>query len=404
MDNVTHSLVGVLLARAALPWVGSLRGAVWAAVLASNAPDLDLVLTPFFEDRTLGYLVHHRGHTHTLVGALLLALGVAAFARWMDPKARRGPIVALSIVGAFLHMGADWWNNYGVHPFWPFDDRWYYGDFVFILEPLLWMALLPLAMTTAGGRVRFGLFGLGLLLAGAVGFGLGAQAAAGWVIATTLLFGLQRRFDGVALPGVIALGALTAFGAGTRAAEAEVRTRMATARPAEDVLDVVLTPRAATPWCWQGIVLSTDPATYHARRFLLSLAPGLTAPADCALDLAEEPTAPLVPADLAADATVAWTGRWEAPVGGLAALVAESCRVDAATRFLRAPYWLDDGARILVGDLRYDREPGLGFAEVETLRTTPPDTRGCGNLPPWRSDVVRHLLAADPHGSTTAQE
>jgi hypothetical protein len=54
---------------------------------------------------------------------------------------------------------------------------------------------------------------------------------------------------------------------------------------------------------------------------------------------------------------------------------------------------LEDGQRLVVGDLRYDFEPELGFAEVETLRTMPPDARGCEHLPPWRSVVVERLLA-----------
>jgi len=36
-------------------------------------------------------------------------------------------------------------NNYGLRPFFPFNPRWYAGQFVFIAEPVLW-ALLLLAM------------------------------------------------------------------------------------------------------------------------------------------------------------------------------------------------------------------------------------------------------------------
>ena len=46
-----------------------------------------------------------------------------------------------------LHIGMDFTNNYGVHPFWPLFDRWFYGDAVFIAEPLLWAACAPLAFT-----------------------------------------------------------------------------------------------------------------------------------------------------------------------------------------------------------------------------------------------------------------
>lgn len=397
MDNVTHALLGVLLARAALPWVGSLRGALWAAILASEAPDLDLVLSPFFEDTRLGYLVHHRGHTHTLVGAAVLAVGCAAFARWRDPAARPGPLLALAFVGAFLHLGADAWNSYGVHPFWPFANGWHYGDMIFILEPLLWLGLLPLAVATATGRLaRIGLGALGLVLAGITAVGLGPLAAGAWLLAATALSALLVRRNRIALPAALTVAVLVGFGAASRTADAALRARFATARAGEDVLDVVLSPRPATPWCWQGFVLSRDPTSYHARSVVLSLAPGLTAPLACDLRPVAARTAPMVGADLPADAAVIWGDRFEAPVGALAALAAESCRVDAFLHFARAPFWDDDGERIIVGDLRYDFEPGTSFAEIVTVRTVPPDTRGCDNLPPWRSEAVQVLLDAGP--------
>ena len=52
--------------------------------LAGNFPDLDLVLTPLLP-APLGYLLHHRGHTHTVLYAfpqamLLAALSMAVLA------------------------------------------------------------------------------------------------------------------------------------------------------------------------------------------------------------------------------------------------------------------------------------------------------------------------------------
>ena len=34
--------------------------------------------------------------------------------------------------GTLLHLGMDFLNSYGVHPFWPIQNRWVYGDSVFI--------------------------------------------------------------------------------------------------------------------------------------------------------------------------------------------------------------------------------------------------------------------------------
>ena len=79
MDNLTHCLIGLALGELvdrALPahldpQRGRTRRRVLLATgaLASNFPDLDLVLTPLLAP-PLGYLLHHRGHTHTLLFAL----------------------------------------------------------------------------------------------------------------------------------------------------------------------------------------------------------------------------------------------------------------------------------------------------------------------------------------------
>jgi ribosomal protein L28 len=41
------------------------------SILANNAPDLDIVYIGITGGK-LGYLLHHRGHTHTLVATLVL--------------------------------------------------------------------------------------------------------------------------------------------------------------------------------------------------------------------------------------------------------------------------------------------------------------------------------------------
>ena len=43
-----------------------------AGIVAANLPDLDLFYTAV-TPAPLGYLLHHRGHTHTLVGLVVQA-------------------------------------------------------------------------------------------------------------------------------------------------------------------------------------------------------------------------------------------------------------------------------------------------------------------------------------------
>src|SRR5690349_16282166 len=158
MDNVTHSLAGLLLAESAVRLRGraSLRtthlGAVaaTASVVAANLPDADLFYTGGGGDR-LAYMLHHRGYTHTVIGVVIgaaLMWGAAMLVlRWRSrqwsPRSDTRWLFALLLVSTVSHLVLDWTNSYGVHPFWPLDDRWYYGDAVFIVEPWLWVASVP---------------------------------------------------------------------------------------------------------------------------------------------------------------------------------------------------------------------------------------------------------------------
>jgi inner membrane protein len=156
LDNVTHSLAGMLLAEAALvlrresrPQVRAV--AYLASALANNLPDSDIVYTWITGPKPLGSLLHHRGHTHTLLVALPMAwlLGLALW-RWYSArnadasKRDQNLILGLCLVGPLLHLTMDFANNYGVHPFWPLSGRWFYGDTIFIVEPLWWAIAIPI--------------------------------------------------------------------------------------------------------------------------------------------------------------------------------------------------------------------------------------------------------------------
>ena len=71
MDNLTHTLFGATLARTPL---NRGRGTTAALILASNAPDIDIVTAV---DGALGYLQWHRGPTHGPLGVVALGTIVA---------------------------------------------------------------------------------------------------------------------------------------------------------------------------------------------------------------------------------------------------------------------------------------------------------------------------------------
>jgi inner membrane protein len=152
MEPVTHFLTGACLAR-----TGFNRKTAYATLamtLAAEAPDMDVFWG--FRGPVAGFQ-HHRGITHTFLGAPLVALAVTAVV-WLWHRSRREqPILAprwallwlLSLLAAFSHIFLDWTNNYGVRPFFPFNPRWYSLDIAFILEPVIFAALLTALVVPA---------------------------------------------------------------------------------------------------------------------------------------------------------------------------------------------------------------------------------------------------------------
>lgn len=167
MEPLTHFLTGACIGRAGLN--RKTAYATLAAALAAEAPDIDMLW------RLAGpveALKHHRGITHTFVGAPLVAAVVVGavwlWHRWRTRrKGRRGETAGSStpaasrpslrttkgvevrwgwlyltaLIAALSHILLDWTNSYGVRPFYPFNPRWYAGSFVLIAEPVWWALL-----------------------------------------------------------------------------------------------------------------------------------------------------------------------------------------------------------------------------------------------------------------------
>jgi inner membrane protein len=154
LDNLTHSLFGLTLARTPLGRGG--RAATIALVLASNGPDIDIVATA---GGSAKYLEWHRGPTHGLVGIIGLGL-VAACIGWLierrwgssDPEDRAslGRLWIVSMMGVACHILMDLPTSYGTRPLSPFAWTWFAQDW----EPIVDIYLL--AILAAGlwfGRV-----------------------------------------------------------------------------------------------------------------------------------------------------------------------------------------------------------------------------------------------------------
>ena len=49
---------------------------------------------------------------------------------------RWGILFLYACLAGLSHILLDFTNNYGVRPFWPFSEKWYSWDIVFIVEPV----------------------------------------------------------------------------------------------------------------------------------------------------------------------------------------------------------------------------------------------------------------------------
>jgi inner membrane protein len=54
---------------------------------------------------------------------------------------RWGLLFGFAYLAGLSHILLDYTNNYGVRPFWPFSEKWYSWDIVFIVEPIILLLL-----------------------------------------------------------------------------------------------------------------------------------------------------------------------------------------------------------------------------------------------------------------------
>lgn len=154
MEPVTHFLTGACLGRSGFN--RKTAYATLAMTLAAEAPDIDML---WGIRGPVAQFQHHRGITHTFLGAPFMALIVTGavwlWDRWRTasgPGAEKqrstpqpvhwGWIWLLALIADLSHILLDWTNNYGVRPLFPFNPHWYYGSIFFLFEPVYFAALL----------------------------------------------------------------------------------------------------------------------------------------------------------------------------------------------------------------------------------------------------------------------
>jgi inner membrane protein len=184
MDNVTHSLFALTLARTGLRRDGlEGRAATTTLLLASNAPDIDIVAA--LSGGAGSYLAAHRGPTHGPIGVIVLAVVCAAIAALVTARKSAGSawsgfahLVRLGLLGAIFHVLMDLPTPYGTRLLSPFSSAWFALDWMPIIDFYL---LLVLGVALLAGRVwtrRRGTFAVTALAVMILNYGLHAAGHA----------------------------------------------------------------------------------------------------------------------------------------------------------------------------------------------------------------------------------
>ncbi|HET8936710.1 MAG TPA: metal-dependent hydrolase [Polyangiales bacterium] len=412
MDNLTHTLTGMMIAEglcaARKSGQSAFRSAAFAAsAIANNIPDIDPIYTSITRPRPLGSLLHHRGHTHTLPVAWLLGAIVAvSVITWLErrhaafTRRERALIFGLGLFGATLHIAMDFGNNYGVHPFWPIDSRWFYGDSIFIIEPFWLVIALPVLASVLYTRwfawLLWALMGSVFVLAVSLPFVtsgtvIGLALVGGAMIAVSRLTSERARIA-VAWGAYLAVAAC--FVSTATLARARVHEAAASDLPALQIADVALSPMPGNPLCWTALVVGREADQYRVLNANVAPLPSVSDAAACPYDAGSTPTAQVVPTPTGDRASLRWHWSYSADLESLRALAQRDCRFRAWLGFARVPavseVILTAGSgqkQQVASELRYDRAPTLDFADMLLDGQTTCPTW----LPPWlppRADLL----------------
>ncbi len=400
MDNITHSLVGALTAESALAFLKlkkpelaitrRTRLVFWlSAFVANNFCDLDFLYTFFLKPSRLQYLLHHRGHTHTLI-MLPLQAAFIFLIFWGWAKIKKRPweksellgIGFLSSLGVFLHLILDSLNQYGVHPFWPFYNGWIYADLMFIVEPWVWVTLLPLLFFASGNRY-FRAFIISIFMgamalvwfSGFIPLGI-AVAVTAWTLILSFLFTVFGNSTRLAICySALALICLT-FALESRWLKTEIQERFKKEESGVKVNDVILSPFPSNPVCWHIVTVETLPTRikYKLRRGVVSIFSNIYTPEEC-LHL----IAPLQNFEKK-HSQVIWTTEMKFDIQELKNLRRDNCYVAAQLKFIRAPFWYREKEKLYFADLRFETGSRGNFSKMEI----PIKPTSCPKLiPPW---------------------
>jgi inner membrane protein len=154
MDNITHTLTGLMMARAGLARTTP-RGGSLMMMLAANTPDLDAVSFFFGGPGGLTYLEYHRGYAHSLALAPVMAVIPLLLAHWIRGASISWKAWLACLLGVLSHLALDLTNVYGVRLLLPFSPRWLHLDITQIIDPwILLIFFIAMAAPALSGMVN----------------------------------------------------------------------------------------------------------------------------------------------------------------------------------------------------------------------------------------------------------
>ena len=148
MDNLTHTLTGLMMARAGLGRTTE-RGGVLMLMLAANAPDLDGL--SLFRGG-FAYMQYHRGLLHSFAMTPVLAMLALLIAHWIRGASIAWRTWLACLLGVLSHVLLDFTNAYGIRLFLPFSSRMPHLDTMELIDAwiLLIFAIALIAPALAG--------------------------------------------------------------------------------------------------------------------------------------------------------------------------------------------------------------------------------------------------------------
>ena len=187
-------------------------GTTLALVLASNLPDIDIVLQARSD---AAYLLFHRGLTHSLIGLVVLPLVLAAGLWWgYGGRTRFGWMVLLCGCGVALHLVYDLTTSWGTMLLYPLSSRRFALDWLFIVDFVTWAVPIVVLVVSRARPAR-------------------ARAAA-----------------------VVGMVALLAYGMAAGALHRSAIDAIVGAEAPRAVGEAVVFPRFGAPLRWQGVVVA----------------------------------------------------------------------------------------------------------------------------------------------------